>query len=114
MQKKISEVNTETGESEKISKLVIYGENVFISDLTLTQTSSYPIISYSYNKDLVIDSMSYLVERQQDIVIRKDTNTVKYEATVEQDNIIQGIIFGVPVVIIFVGILVWQHRRRKK
>ena len=51
--------------------------------------------------------MSYLVERQQDIVIRKDTNTVKYEATVEQDNIIQGIIFGVPVVIIFVGILVF-------
>lgn len=114
MQKKISEANSETGESEKISKLVIYGENVFISDFTLTQTSSYPIISYSYNKDLVIDSMSYLVERQEDTVIRKDTNTVKYEATVEQDNIIQGIIFGVPVIIIFVGILVWQHRRRKK
>ena len=114
MQKKISEVNTETGESDKISKLVIYGENVFISDFTLSQTSSYPIISYAYNKDLVIDSMSYLVERQEDIVIRKDTNTVKYEATVEQDNIIQSIIFGVPVVIIFVGILVWQHRRRKK
>lgn len=114
MQKKIAEANTETGESEKISKLVIYGENLFISDYTLTQTSSYPMISYAYNKDLVIDSIAYLVDRQEDIVIRKDTNTVNYTATVEQDNIIQGIIFGVPVVIILIGILVWQHRRRKK
>ncbi len=114
MQKKIAEANTETGESEKISKLVIYGENLFISDYTLTQTSSYPMISYAYNKDLVIDSIEYLVDRQEDIVIRKDTNTVNYTATVEQDNIIQGIIFGVPVVIILIGILVWQHRRRKK
>ena len=114
MQKKIAEANTETGESEKISKLVIYGENLFISDYTLTQTSSYPMISYAYTMDLVIDSIAYLVDRQEDIVIRKDTNTVNYTATVEQDNIIQGIIFGVPVVIILIGILVWQHRRRKK
>ena len=114
MQKKIAEANTETGESEKISKLVIYGENLFISDYTLTQTSSYPMISYAYNKDIVIDSIAYLVDRQEDIVIRKDTNTVNHTATVEQDNIIQGIIFGVPVVIILIGILVWQHRRRKK
>lgn len=114
MQKRISEANAETGESEKISKLVIYGENLFISDYTLSQTSSYPMISYAYNKDLVIDSIAYLVDRQEDIIIRKDTNTVNYTATVKQDNIIQGIIFGLPVIIIFTGILVWQHRRRKK
>lgn len=114
LQKKISEANSETGESEKVSKLVIYGENLFISDYTLSGSSSYPMISYSYNKDLVIDSIAYLVDRQEDIVIRKDTNTINYTATVEQDNIIQGIIFGVPVIIIFAGILVWQHRRRKK
>ncbi len=114
LQKKISEANSETGESEKISKLVIYGENLFISDYTITQSSSYPMISYSYNKDLAMDSMAYLVDRQEDIVIRKDRNTINYTATLKQDNIIQGIIFGVPVVIIFTGILVWQHRRRKK
>lgn len=114
MQKKIAGANSETGESEKTSKLVIYGENLFISDYTLSQSSSYPMISYTYNKDLVMDTIAYLVDRQEDIVIRKDTNTINYTATVEQDNVIQGIIFGVPVVIIFAGILVWQHRRRKK
>lgn len=112
LQKKVADANEETG--EKISKLVIYGENLFISDYTLSSSSSYPIISYSYNKDLVIDSIAYLVDRQQDIVIRKNTNAITYTATEQQDNIIQGIIFGVPVIIIFAGILVWQHRRRKK
>ena len=112
VQKKISEASEET--QEKVSKLVIYGENLFISDYTLSSSSSYPIISYSYNKDLAIDSIAYLVDRQEDIVIRKDTNTVNYTATVTQDNIIQAIIFGVPVIIIFAGILVWQYRRRKK
>lgn len=114
LQKKVTEANAETNENEKISKLVIYGENLFISDYTLSASSSYPFISYSYNKDLVIDSIAYLVDRQEDIIVRKDTNTVNYTATVEQDNIIQGIIFGVPVFIILVGIIVWQYRRRKK
>lgn len=114
LQKVVKEANAETNEAEKVSKLVIYGENLFISDYTLSSTSSYPIISYSYNKDLVMDTIAYLVDRHEDIVIRKDTNTINYTATVEQDNIIQGIIFGVPVIIIFAGILVWQHRRRKK
>lgn len=114
LQKVVKEANEETNESEKVSKLVIYGENLFISDYTLSSSSSYPIISYSYNKDLVMDSIAYLVDRQEDIIIRKDTNTVNYTATVEQDNIIQAIIFAIPVIIIFAGILVWQHRRRKK
>lgn len=114
LQKVVKEENTQTGESKKVSKLVIYGENLFVSDYTLNSSSSYPIIAYSYNKDLAMDSIAYLVDREEDIVIRKDTSTVNYTATVEQDNIIQAIIFGVPVLIIFAGIVVWQVRRRKK
>ena len=99
---------------DKTSKLVIYGENLFVTDYPLTQTSSYPMIRYAYNKDLVIDSILYLIDRQQDIIIRKDLDTANYTATVEQNNIIQMIIFGVPVVIMVVGIVIWQVRRRKK
>lgn len=114
LQKQIAPENIETGEKEKISKLVIYGENLFISDYTLNSSSNTPIITYFNNKNIVIDSIAYLVNREQDIVIRKDVNTVNYIATVTQDNIIQCIIFGLPVVIILIGILIWQHRRRKK
>lgn len=99
---------------DKVSKLVIYGENVFVSDYTITSNSQYPVIMYLYNKNIAIDSMSYLVDRSQDIVIRKDTNTVTYTATEQQDNIIQAVIYGLPIIIILAGILVWQHRRRKK
>lgn len=99
---------------EKKSKLVIYGENIFVSDYTPSQSSNYPLIALSYNKDIAMDSIAYLVDREEDIVIRKDTNTSSYTATVEQNNIIQAVIFGVPVVIILAGIVVWQYRRRKK
>lgn len=114
LQKQIIAENDKTGEKEKISKLVIYGENLFISDYTLNSSSQTPIITYFNNKNIVIDSISYLVDRGEDIVIRKDTNTVNYTATENQNNIIQAVIFGVPVLVILIGILVWQHRRRKK
>ena len=40
--------------------------------------------------------------------------TVTYTATDEQDIIIRTVIFSVPALIIFAGIVVWQVRRRKK
>lgn len=114
LQKTVSKANEETGEKERISKLVIYGENGFISDYSLDSSSKTPLLLYYNNKNLVLDSIAYLVDRQEDIVIRKDVNTVSYTATVEQDSIIQAIIFGVPIVIMVAGVIVWQHRRRKK
>lgn len=114
LQKQIKEENTETGEKEKVSKLVIYGENYFVSNYTIDSTSQTPFIAYPGNRQLITDTIAYLVDREEDIVIRKDTNTVTYTATVAQNNIIQWVIFGVPVIIILIGILVWQHRRRKK
>lgn len=112
--KTVIKADEEQGVSEIKSTLVIYGENIFVSDYTLSQTSNTPVIAYAHNKDLCMDTIAYLVDRQQDIVIRKDVNTVTYTATEAQNKIIQGIIFGVPVLLIFIGILVWQHRRRKK
>lgn len=105
---------TISNEEEQVkSNMIIYSENLFISDYSLTSTSSYPVIMYSGNKDLVIDTISYLVDREVDIAVRKDTNTINYTATVEQNSLIQTIIFGVPVIIIVVGIIIWQIRRRK-
>lgn len=114
MTKTIKEANEETGESEVTSKLVIYGENYFTSDYQLSQNSQYGAIQLAYNKDLVLNSIAYLVDREEDITARKDTGTVTYTATEQQDTIIRAIIFTVPAVIIIVGIIVWQVRRRKK
>ena len=112
--KTIKEANEETGESAITSKLVLYGENYFISDYPLSSNSQYAAIQLGYNKDLVLNSIAYLVDRPEDITARKSTGTVTYTATEMQDTVIRVIIFAVPAIIILVGIIVWQVRRRKK
>lgn len=114
MVKTLKEANEETGEQALTSKLVIYGENYFISDYQLSQNSQYSAFQLGYNKDLMLNSIAYLTDRQEDITVRKDTGTVTYTATEQQDTIIRVIIFAVPILIIIAGIVVWQIRRRKK
>ena len=89
-------------------------KNYFVSDYQLSQNSQYPAVQLGYNKDLLLNSISYLVDRTEDISSRKDTGTVTYTATAQQDLIIRIIIFAVPILIILAGIIVWQVRRRKK
>ena len=114
LDKTLKEKNEETGESAITSKMIIFGENYFITDYPLNQNSQYGAIQLAYNKDLVLNSIAYLADREEDITARKSTGTVKYTATEEQDTIIKVIIFAVPIVIIVAGIVVWQIRRRKK
>ena len=114
MTKTIQAADEEAGTEEITSKLVIYGENYFASDYQLSQNSQYAAIQLAYNKDLVLNSIAYLTNREEDITARKDTGTVTYTATEQQDTIIRIIIFTVPALIIIAGIIVWQVRRRKK
>lgn len=114
LEKTITEANEETGEVAVTSTLVIYGENYFVSDYQLAENSQYPAIQLAYNKDLVLNSLAYLSDREEDITARKSTGTVTYTATEQQDTIVRVIIFAIPVMIILVGLIVWQKRRRKK
>lgn len=112
--KKITEGNEETGEKEVTSKLIIYGENFFVSDYQLTQTTQTPMVVYRENKDLVLNSIAYLSDREEDITVRKRTGSVTYTATEQENRIILAIITIVPLLIIIVGIFVWIRRKRKK
>lgn len=114
LEKTLQEANEETGEKAKTSKLVVIGENTFITDFTLSQNAQSPIIALARNKDMALNSIAYLAERPEDITARKSTGTVTYTPTKEQDIMVQVAIFGVPVLIIFAGIVVWILRRRKK
>lgn len=106
----------------KESKLVLYASSVFASDLAITlygsssnSSSQVMGIAFYNNKDLAINSVSYLSARTDNLTIRKDTGTIStFTATEQQINIIQGIIIALPIVIILLGIIVWQVRRRKK
>lgn len=114
LEKTIKEANEEKNETAVTSKLVIYGENYFITDYQLSQNSQYGAIQLAYNKDLALNSLAYLVDREEDITARKTTGDVTYTATEMQDTIIRIIIFAIPILIIIVGIVIWQVRRRKK
>ena len=75
----------------------------------------YPAIQIAYNnKDLVLNSIAELSNREEDVRARKNTGTVTYTATEQQDTIVRAIIFAVPAIIVIIGIIVWQVRRRKK
>ena len=113
-EKIIKEENEENNENKITSKLIIFGENYFITDYTLIQTSNYPALSLGHNKDLVLNSLAYLVERPEDIVARKSTGTVTYTATEKQNEIVLLIIAAVPILIILAGIVVWILRLRKR
>ena len=114
LEKTIKEANEETEEQAVTSKLIIYGENYFLSDYQFSQNSSYPIIELAYNnKDLALNSIAELVERQEDISARKNTGAVRYTATEQENNVILAIIFGVPAIIIIIGIVVWIDSQRK-
>ncbi len=115
-----SEESTQTDEEnaddteELTSTLVIFGDNNFISDIQITSQVN-PMIFLENNKDLMLNSIAYLTDNDEDITIRKNyTSVSSFTATEAQKLTIMRIIFIVPIAIIFLGFVVWQVRRRKK
>ena len=111
----IAAIATKTMEEGKTSKLIIYGNELFAMDMQV-QINGYTMLTVNLynNRDLILNSIAYLNEREDTITIRKDYETVNYTVTEQQNTIIMTIIFTLPIIIIIAGIVVWQVRRRKK
>ena len=93
------------------SELIIYGDNNFITDLRVN-SQVYPIIGFYDNKDVVLNSIAYLTDTDEDITIRKDyTQTSSFTATDSQKSTIMKIVFIVPIVIIVLGIVISFKRK---
>ncbi len=57
-------------------------------------------ISFYNNRDLALNSVSYLTQRTDNITVRKDTGTIStFTATEQQKIIIQIIIISIPALI---------------
>lgn len=107
-----SENNSE--ENAITSTLVIFGDNNFVSDIQITSQVN-PMVFLANNKDLMLNSIAYLTNNDEDITIRKDyTKSSDFTPTDGQKLTIVRIIFIVPIAIILLGFIVWQVRRRKK
>ena len=99
---------------DKSSQLIIYSDETFASTSQLVIGFQYiNAVNLYNNKDVVLNSVSHLTERDDTITIRKTDETETYTVTDQEDVIIKTIIFVVPVLVIVVGITVWIYRRRK-
>lgn len=95
------------------SKMIVFSNCNFITDITASENTGLKLVNLYNNKDLVLNSIAYLTDRGDTIRIRKDSGLVVYTATQKQDNIVKIIIFLIPILIIILGIIIWQIRRRK-
>ena len=101
---------------------LLYSNSIMVSDLAVTlngttsnSSSKVMGIQFYNNKDLMINSVSYLTQRTDNVTIRKDTGTTyTFTATEQEVLIIKIIIIALPVAVLLAGIIVWQVRRRKK
>ena len=115
----IASAITKKIDDEKTSKLILVANSMFASDWYVTlnsnsgNSSQYVAINFYNNRDFLVNSVSYLTDREDNITIRKDTGVATYTATVQQGKIIKIIISVIPIAIIILGIVVWQIRRRK-
>ena len=103
-------------EENKKSEMIVFSNAIFATNQTVSLNNNYSVYANKLynNDDVVINSVSYLTKRSDTITIRKDYDSVTYNVTQTQHNIIMAIIFLVPLAIIIAGIIVWQIRRRKK
>lgn len=108
---------TKTLENGENSELIIYSNAIFATDQQIPIDQSYYYYTYAVatanNRDVVLNSISYLTQRTDTITIRKNHDSVNYTVTESQNRIILIIIFIVPVLIIIAGIVIWQVRKRK-
>lgn len=112
----IAAILTKQINDETASKLVVFSNTVFATNTQIPMSQTYMpyAMDFSNNKDVILNSISYLTEREDNITIRKNIEIVNYDVTEAQDKIILTIIFTVPVLIVVIGIVVWLLRRRKK
>lgn len=106
--KKINDENT--------SKLIIFANTAFATNAQIPMGTYYRYaIEFCNNEDVILNAVSYLTEREDNITIRKTSETVTtYDVTENQLRIVLTIIIGIPLIIVALGIVVWQIRRRKK
>ena len=115
----LGETLTKTVDSSKgtTSTLVAYSNAYFAtnSKIQLTSSSTTTPIALRNNKDILLNTVAFLSNREDSIRIRKDTGVVNFTAASDtQNKIVLTIIFAIPVAIVIAGIIVPIVRKRKK
>ena len=109
--KMVKTIETE-GEETKYSNLIIVGNDTFLADYD-SIIGNYPV-GYVGNSEFVMNCFSNLSEKENTIQITKNIDLKTFTSTAQQDNIVQLIVFAVPILIILAGIIVSVIRKRMR
>lgn len=112
----LAEILTKKIDDNTEATLVAYSNSLFATNYTVKIADSLMTpISIRQNKDIILNTVAYLSNREDTIRIRKDTGFVEFYSITESDNrIVLWIIFTIPCLIILTGIIVPIVRRLKK
>ena len=104
----LGEILTKQIDDDTESTLVAYSNALFATNYTIQLSNSFGTpITIRQNKDIVLNTIAYLSNREDAIRIRKDVGIVTFQAATEtEDKVVLGIIFGVPILIIIAGIVI--------
>jgi len=103
-----------TEEDKKQSKLVIYANDSFFLDTYKDGNVQISAMSQAGNINLALNSFAKLGEQENLITVRKAANVTNFKKTEAEDRRVKLIIFGVPVLIIILGIAIWNYRRKRR
>ena len=112
----LAEILSKKIDDDTESTLVAYSNALFATNYTIQLSNSIgPPITIRQNKDIVLNTIAYLSDREDAIRIRKDIGIVTFETVTDQENrIVLWTIFGIPVIIILVGIIIAIVRKIRK
>lgn len=113
--RKITKTIEVEGQESKTSNLVIVGNDTFLADSdSLIQASPMLYNEYVGNAEFVMNTLEDLAEKENTLVITKKIDSATFLPTAQESNIVQFIVFAVPVIIILAGIIVGVVRKRMR
>lgn len=110
---------TDDSTEAKQSKLVVLGASYFITDYpseAIYYTEKNMVSQYQLNDNIefFVNVVSGVTDREDTVFIKKDTSSTSFNPTTFERNIVLAITFIFPILIIIIGIIVWNVRKRKR
>lgn len=112
----LAEILSKKIDDDTESTLVAYSNALFATNYTIQLSNSIGTpITIRQNKDIVLNTIAYLSDREDAIRIRKDIGIVTFETVTDQENrIVLWTIFGIPIIIILAGTIIAIVRKIRK
>lgn len=112
-------LNKKIGEQE--SRAIVFSSSLFATDRAVGvidaltgNATPVSMISIYDNEEVLTYSVKYLAQNSDSIISRKKYNNNIPSVKITKDGITLKIIFGLPLIILFIGYFVWRSRKYKK